>query len=369
VSSASEDRTPTLSKNIEKVARSLFADIETQQAFLRAVEQGESGVTGVVWLYGDPQPGSFATGERPEWLPAWIDVAAEEERPGKLPAHDQGDVYCMDLSSTFACAALSAIPEHGGIIVDVCASPGGKGIVARRYLRPGLVVGNEVIGKRTAQLISNYKRCRVDPSVVTSLDPENLGSEIPQSADLVIVDAPCSGQSLLLKGMAAPGAFHPATIGMNERRQRRILAHSQKIVAPGGYLLYATCTFSREENEDNVEWFLKTFPEFSAVVVPVLERYRSHIGEASTYRLLPNQGKGAGAFCALLRRQPVEGRFEGESPDSVTAKLRTAWRSPTLFVSRTPTAGEHRDRKRDDKGKRTAKYERHKTKQMLRRLE
>ena len=62
-------------------------------------------------------------------------------------------------------------------------------------------------------------------------------------------------------------------------------------------------------------------------------------------------------------------RFERESPDSVTAKLRTAWRSPTLFVSRAPTAGDRRDRKRDDKGKRAAKYERHKTKQMLRRLE
>jgi hypothetical protein len=156
---------------------------------------------------------------------------------------------------------------------------------------------------------------------------------------------------------------------MNERRQRRILAHSQKVVAPGGYLLYATCTFSREENEENVEWFLKTFPEFSAGIVPILEPYRSHIGEAATYRLLPHQGKGAGAFCALLRRNPVEGRFERESPDSVTAKLRTAWRSPTLFVSRAPTAGERRDRKRDDKGKRAAKYERHKTKQMLRRME
>jgi hypothetical protein len=112
VSSASEETSPKLSRNIEKVARSLFADVETQHAFLCAIEQGESGVTGVVWLYGDPQPGSFQTGARPEWLPSWIDVAAEGERPGKLAAHEQGDVYCMDLSSTFACAALSAIPDH-----------------------------------------------------------------------------------------------------------------------------------------------------------------------------------------------------------------------------------------------------------------
>lgn len=176
-------------------------------------------MTGVVWLQDRPSEVGFVTGDRPEWLPEWIDVAAEGERPGKLPAHEEGAIYCMDLSSTFACAALSAIVDPVSIVVDVCASPGGKGIVARRYLGPNLLVGNEVIGKRTAQLISNYKRCHIDPSIVTSLDPERLGEEVPASADLVVVDAPCSGQSLVLKGMAAPGAFHPATIGMNERRR------------------------------------------------------------------------------------------------------------------------------------------------------
>lgn len=361
-----------ISKNIEKVARSLFEDEATQQRFLQAIERGESGVTGVVWLRGEPQAGAFATGERPEWLPEWIEVAAETERPGKLKAHDDGEIYCMDLSSTFACSALSAIKEPVQVIVDVCASPGGKGIVARRYFEPGLLVGNEVIGKRTAQLISNYKRCTIDPSIVTSLDPQQLGAEIPHSADLVIVDAPCSGQSLVLKGMAAPGAFHPATIGMNERRQRRILAHSSKVVAPGGYLLYATCTFSREENEDNVTWFLKNFPDFSAVSVPVLEPYRSHLSEAPTYRLVPHFGKGAGAFCALLRRAPQEGRYDRESAQSVTTHLRASWRSPTLFVSRDTANSQQKSRhhrRGDDKGKRAEKYERQKTKRMLRNFE
>jgi 16S rRNA C967 or C1407 C5-methylase (RsmB/RsmF family) len=372
VSSASNAPSTKISKNIEKVARSLFDDEGTQQRFLQAIERGESGVTGVVWLRGEPQIAAFATGERPEWLPEWIDVAAETERPGKLKAHDEGAIYCMDLSSTFACSALSAINEPVQVIVDVCASPGGKGIVARRYFEPGLLVGNEVIGKRTAQLISNYKRCNIDPSIVTSLDPQQLGAEIPQSADLVIVDAPCSGQSLVLKGMAAPGAFHPATIGMNERRQRRILAHSSKVVAPGGYLLYATCTFSREENEDNVMWLLKNFPEFSAVSVPVLEPYRSHLSDAPTYRLLPHLGKGAGAFCALLQRAAQEGRYDRESAQSVTTQLRASWRSPTLFVSRDPGTGQGTSRykkRNDDKGKRAERYERQKTKRMLRNFE
>lgn len=372
MSSASDASSTKISKNIEKVARSLFDNEGAQQRFLEAVEKGESGVTGVVWLRSAPQVGAFATGGRPDWLPDWIDVAAETERPGKLKVHDEGDIYCMDLSSTFACAALSVIQEPVQVIVDVCASPGGKGIVARRYFAAELLVGNEVIGKRTAQLISNYKRCHIDPSIVTSLDPQQLGVEIPQSADLVIVDAPCSGQSLVLKGMAAPGAFHPATIGMNERRQRRILAHSSKVVTPGGYLLYATCTFSREENEDNVTWFLKNFPEFSAVRVPVLEPYHSHLSEESTYRLLPHFGKGAGAFCALLQRAPSEGRYDRESAQSVSTRLRASWRSPTLFISRDATTAPGKSRykgRMDDKKKRAEKYERHKTKRMLRNFE
>ncbi len=322
-----------VSRNVEKVARSLFSSEVDRREFLEAVSHGDSGVTAMVWLRSEPDAGAVQEGARPEWLPSWISVAAEGERPGKLEAHDAGKFYCMDLSSTFACAALSAVEGACEVVVDMCASPGGKGIVARRYLNPTLLVGNEVIGKRTAQLISNYKRCAIDPSVVTSLDPEVLGREIPDAAGLVVVDAPCSGQSLVLKGMAAPGAFHPATIGMNERRQRRILAHSSKIVAAGGYLLYATCTFSHEENESNVEWFLKTFPQFSGFEVPHLQIYRSHLSESPCYRLWPQLGKGAGAFCALFKRDetPVS---KHQTADEIISHLRTAWRSPTLFVSR-----------------------------------
>lgn len=369
VSSADQAK---VSKNIERVARGLFADEGERERFLSAMRGRDSGVTAVVWIKQRPQSSGLIGGERPEWLPEWIDVAAEGERPGKLAAHDEGALYCMDLSSTFACAALSAVEDPVSTVVDVCASPGGKGIVARRYLEPKLLVGNEVIGKRTAQLISNYKRCVIDPSIVTSLDPERLGVEIPESAELVIVDAPCSGQSLVLKGIAAPGAFHPATIGMNERRQRRILAHSSKIVAPGGYLLYSTCTFSREENELNVEWFMKTFPDFSAVPVSLLEAYLSPLSQSPTYRLLPHHGKGAGAFCALLRRAPRAEWRQRESPESVASRLRAAWRSPTLFISRPATAGEsgsQRDRRRGETTKRAQKYERQKVKRMLRDFE
>ena len=333
--------TNSISTNIEKVAQSLFEEGAERASFLEAIAQGERAVTAVVRLRGEiqskiqgeiAQVGNSAT-QRAAWLPDWISVAAPEERPGRSEQHQNGEIYCLDLSSTFACATLSQLAQPTGILLDMCAAPGGKGIVGARYLSPQIVIGNEVIRKRTLQLISNYKRCRMDPALVTSCDPESLAQRIPHRADVVIVDAPCSGQSLLLKGLAAPGAFHHATISMNEGRQRRILANSAKTVAPGGALLYSTCTFSREENENNIEWFLKTFPEFHAVTVDVLAPYRSRYSSQACYRLFPHEGHGAGAFCALLQREGSRSSLE-ICIDEITDTLRPTWRSPTVFALR-----------------------------------
>lgn len=346
------DRKP-LSRNIEKVAQSLFSDPVAREAFLDTIREGQRRITAVAWLAGARPDGLYATSQKPEWLPEWIDVVADDVRPGTLTAHEEGKIYCLDLSSTFACAPLAEVSIPTRVIVDVCAAPGGKGILAWRYLHPELLIGNEVIRKRTAQLISNYKRCSIDPAIVTSCDPSLVGSLLESQAEVVIVDAPCSGQSLLLKDMAAPGAFHPATISMNERRQRRILAHSARVVAPGGYLLYATCTFSREENEDNVEWFLKTFPHFTDVRVSSLAPYQSEITSRHAYRLFPQQGVGAGAFCCLLKRDDAGDRAIQVTAKDVTETIRPIWASPSIDVSNLPAKrrDDAADRRRGPEGR------------------
>jgi 16S rRNA C967 or C1407 C5-methylase (RsmB/RsmF family) len=319
------------SKNVERVARAIYPEAHDREAFLCALESGQSGISAVAWLRTQPVDGLFERHHvRPTWLPDWIEVAAESAQPGKLPEHDAGEFYVLDLSSTFAVAPLKEITTQPACIVDMCAAPGGKGILAWRYCAPHIVVGNEVIRKRTAQLISNYTRCAIDPAMVTSCDPGLLGSLIPGRAQVVIVDAPCSGQSLLVKGLSAPAAFHPATISMNERRQRRILAHSAAIVAPGGYLLYSTCTFSVEENEKNVEWFCKTFPHFKTVQVPTLEQYRSQLSDLNTYRLAPQRGVGAGAFCALLVREGDPAEAMWCEPREMPMLVRPVWTSVAL---------------------------------------
>lgn len=328
---------PVRSKNIERVVHRVLSSEPEREALFAALEHGSHAVSAVAWLRSEPVVGGYERHcERPMWLPPWIDVAAESARPGKAPEHDAGDIYVLDLSSTFAVAPLSSVGSAVQCVLDVCAAPGGKGILAWRYCSPHVIIANEVIRKRTAQLIANYQRCSIDPAIVCSCDPGLLSSLMPQAADLVIVDAPCSGQSLVLKGMAAPGAFHPATIAMNERRQRRILAHSAATVKPGGYLLYATCTFSREENEDNAEWFCKKFAEFSALEVPTLAPYRSALSNLPTYRLFPHHGCGAGAFVALFRRVEGDG-VKGSmqlTKESVTATVWPVWRSRSVADNR-----------------------------------
>jgi 16S rRNA C967 or C1407 C5-methylase (RsmB/RsmF family) len=90
---------------------------------------------------------------------------------------------------------------------------------------------------------------------------------------------------------------------MNMLRQRRILASSAECVAPGGYLLYTTCTYSREENEKNAEWLLGAFPQFSAQEIPHLSDVKSTLTKIPCYRIEPQHGLGAGGFSDLFRKQ------------------------------------------------------------------
>ena len=306
------------SAGVLRTARQIFGDDEARrEAFVRALARPQPYRPAVLWM-GRRIDGAFACGERPDWLPEPVDWAAEGERPGQHPAHQAGAFYCLDMSSVFAATVLTAVPKHPEVVIDLCASPGGKSLCAWRFLDPRFLLANETIRKRTGALISNFTRCGVgreaekgrgdaqsatEPSraAVISMDTAPMAERAPHSADLVIVDAPCSGQSLVVKGDAAPGAFHPATVNMNTNRQRRILANAASLVVGGGHLAYLTCTYAPKENEGNVQWFLKQFPRFRAVPVPRLEAHRSHLADPPCHRLWPQDGVGAGAFAALFQ--------------------------------------------------------------------
>ncbi len=286
-----------------KLSRRLFTDATEQTAFVEALCQPLPLPPCVLWLRSPPQAMPFKTHPPLAWQPSFVDRLDLQAQPGRHPWHEQGYFYCLDFSSVFAASVLLEIGTVPNLVMDLCAAPGGKGLFAWRALTPRLLLCNETIGKRVGMLVGNLKRCRVSAAGVLNLDPAEVAQAFPQLADVVIVDAPCTGQSLLAKGKAAPGCFHPVTINQNANRQRRILAHAATVIAPGGFLAYMTCAFSPQENEQVLAWFVRKFPQFQPQVVPHLQDYQSHLSEAPCYRMWPQSGLGAGAFTALLRHQ------------------------------------------------------------------
>ncbi|MCG9885106.1 MAG: RsmB/NOP family class I SAM-dependent RNA methyltransferase [Cyanobacteria bacterium] len=290
----------------EKLAHKLFADGEERAAFLAALDpQGKRSpfASCVLWRGDRPDPLPFERLPPLPWQPPFVDRLADPlARPGAHPLHGAGEFYCLDFSSVFAASILGAIAGPVETVVDVCAAPGGKSVFAWRSLRPDVLIANEAIGKRVPALLSNLRRCRIGPAAVTRCDPQTLAPRLAKVADVVLVDAPCSGQSLLAKGETNPGCFHPVNVNKNANRQKRILAHAAAIAAPGGYLAYTTCTYAIEENEGVCQWLCDRIGGFEPVPVPSLAMFQSPLTDWPCYRMGPQSGLGAGAFAMLLRR-------------------------------------------------------------------
>lgn len=303
-----------------KVSRRLFKNLDEQEKFIEALIHPQPFHPCILWCQEKPEKSPFAVETPTAWQPEFIDRLSLGEKPGQHPLHAQGYFYCLDFSSVFAASILLTIPSPVKLVFDMCAAPGGKSVFAWKSLQPELLISNEVIGKRLGMLISNLKRCHINPSAVVNKDSSILAERTPLSSDLVIVDAPCTGQSLLAKGEKAPGCFHPTAINKSANRQKRIIANSAQIVAPQGYLAYMTCTYSPEENEEVCEWFLERFPQFQPVEMSHLQSYQSHLTSVPCYRMFPQDKLGAGAFTVLFKNTQ-----EGERKEIDVEVLSTIW--------------------------------------------
>jgi 16S rRNA C967 or C1407 C5-methylase (RsmB/RsmF family) len=290
-----------VSNLLQKLSSTLFPDVEKRSFFTNALLKPQPYFPCILWLQPRSSPIPFTVEPSLDWQPAFVDRLRMDSAPGRHPLHDSGSYYCLDFSSVFAASVTLSLSIESGVIVDLCAAPGGKSMFLWRQFKPVHLICNETISKRVGMLIGNLKRCRIDPVSVVSCDPSLLATAIPQSAQLVFTDAPCTGQSLLAKGLKAPGCFHPLSIRQNAQRQKRILANAAQIVAPGGYLAYSTCTFSPDENEKVGQWLVKKFPQFMPQVVPSLVGFQSHLSDLPCYRMWPQSGLGVGAFTMLFQ--------------------------------------------------------------------
>jgi 16S rRNA C967 or C1407 C5-methylase (RsmB/RsmF family) len=292
---------PEATNLLQKLSHVVFADSEERAAFIDALLYPQPYLPCILWTQPRPSLMPFKIEDPLTWQPSFVDRLAIDSAPGRHPLHDAGYYYCLDFSSVFAASVTLSLPTVSGTIVDVCAAPGGKSVFLWRQFQPQQLICNETIRKRVGMLIGNLKRCQIHPVAVVNCDPSQLAEAIPQTAQLIFVDAPCTGQSLLAKGQKAPGCFHPLTIRQNAQRQKRIIANAARVVAPGGYLVYTTCTFSPDENEKVGEWLVHKFPKFVPQAVSMLAAFQSHLSELPCYRMWPQSGFGAGAFAMIFQ--------------------------------------------------------------------
>lgn len=243
-----------------------------------------------------------------------------ETRPGLHVYHEAGVYYLQEASAMAPVALLD--PKPGERVCDLCAAPGGKTTqIAGRMLGRGFLVCNEINPKRAKILSRNIERMGVANALVTNEHPETLASRFPGFFDRVLVDAPCSGEGMFRKEEAAVTDWSQETVQMCARRQREILDSAARLVRPGGRLVYSTCTFAPEEDEETVAAFLEAHPEFTPE--PVKAPWFVP-GENASYRMWPHKLLGEGHFAAVLRKTQGE---SGEVPACPGEKCPKAWES------------------------------------------
>ena len=225
-----------------------------------------------------------------------------EARPGLHPYHEAGVYYLQEASAMSAVALLE--PQPGERICDLCAAPGGKSTqIAGRLMGEGFLLCNEINPKRAKILSRNIERMGIANALVTNEHPGRLAERLPGYFDRVLIDAPCSGEGMFRKEEAAVTDWSPETVQMCARRQREILDAGAKLVRPGGRLVYSTCTFAPEENEQAVAEFLDGHPDFEPELVNA--PWFTPSGEGQ-FRMWPHKLLGEGHFGAVLRRKGEE---------------------------------------------------------------
>lgn len=233
------------------------------------------------------------------WYETGRFLTSADTRPGAFLHHAAGDYYVQDAGSMLALAMCQVKP--GQSVCDTCASPGGKSTALLEQLDgQGVLVSNEVIASRTAVLQSALSRTGYANYLVFNREVESLAEHCGSQFDCVVVDAPCTGQSMIARGKQTQSAYTAQTIAHCRLRQLRIMKAAARLVRPGGRLVYSTCTFSFEENEGVVGAFLREqAARWQLLDFPELKQWESPVA-SGCYRLWPHRDACAGAFAATL---------------------------------------------------------------------
>ena len=190
-----------------------------------------------------------------------------KERPAKHPYYHAGLYYLQEPSAMTPAAALPV--SKGDRVLDLCAAPGGKTTqLAAKLGRTGVLFANDVSAGRAKTLLKNVELAGIRNAVVLSERPERLAEKFPGFFDKILVDAPCSGEGMFRKEPEMVKSWNDAMLDFCRKEQAKILEACAGLLCSGGLLLYSTCTFSLEENEESISVFLQNHPEFRTHPIP-----------------------------------------------------------------------------------------------------
>ena len=232
--------------------------------------------------------------------------------PGKHPYHEAGVYYIQEPSAMAPVTFLDAAP--GEKILDLCAAPGGKTTqIAAAMQGRGILIANEPNPNRAKILALNIERLGISNAIVVSALPDALSQIFQGYFDRILVDAPCSGEGMFRKNEEAETEWSPENVEMCAERQDGILREAVKMLAPGGRIVYSTCTFAPAEDEAQISRFLKENPDFTCRKVEAsfgMEYGRKEWagedpadGVENSIRLWPHKMRGEGHYLAVLDRE------------------------------------------------------------------
>ncbi|MFD0751250.1 RNA methyltransferase [Mucilaginibacter calamicampi] len=224
------------------------------------------------------------------------------------PLFHAGAYYVQEASSMFIGYILQQIKQQEPVkILDLCAAPGGKSTLLNSAMTTeDLLVANEIIKTRVPILADNLTRWGMANTIVTNNDPKDF-ERLPGFFDIVLVDAPCSGSGMFRKDPEAMTEWSEANVNLCHQRQERILADVYPALKEDGYLIYSTCSYSHQENENILDWLCQTF-NMESIRIPInndwgIVETQSALKHAWGYRFYPGKVQGEGLFAACLRKK------------------------------------------------------------------
>ena len=216
---------------------------------------------------------------------------------GNHPYHICGGLYMQEPSASSAVTVLD--PQEDDFVMDLCAAPGSKSTQIAKALKNGFLLSNEYEAKRSQILLSNMERMGVSNFAITNMDTKVLCKQLPECFDKILVDAPCSGEGMMKKHDAASEKWSLENIELCAARQKEILANAYLSLKKDGILVYSTCTYAKEENEEVVAWFLNEFADMEQMEID------AGFGRCG----LETAGMDASKVCRIFPMDHGEGHF------------------------------------------------------------